>query len=129
MHGNWTEARPFRPSTQEPQRLYATLAEGRQRIIGGVLARPETLQAEPAKSSPASLARPLQQVNPAFMGLLDVIRQSGCNHRSLAAEHSCWSILLDQNDEWAVLRARYITLESISSVGDHPIVGPPMAAG
>lgn len=65
VHGNWTEAKPFKPATAEPQRLYATLAEGRQRIIGGVIALPETQQAEPAKSSPVSLAKPLQQVNPA----------------------------------------------------------------
>ena len=39
------------------------------------------------------------------------------------------AILLEQNDEWAVQRARYITLESIAPVGDDPIVGLPIAAG
>jgi putative transposase len=39
------------------------------------------------------------------------------------------AILLEQNDEWAVQRARYITLESIAQVGDDPIVGLPIAAG
>ena len=39
------------------------------------------------------------------------------------------AILLEQNDEWAVQRARYITLESIVPVGDDPIVGLPIAAG
>ena len=38
------------------------------------------------------------------------------------------AILLEQNDEWAVQRARYITLESISLVGDVPIVRLPIAA-
>ena len=38
------------------------------------------------------------------------------------------AILLEQNDEWAVQRARYITLESIAPVGDDPIVGLPIAA-
>jgi transposase-like protein len=39
------------------------------------------------------------------------------------------AILLEQNDEWAVQRARYITLESIAPVGDDPLVGlPDMAA-
>ena len=35
------------------------------------------------------------------------------------------AILLEQNDEWAVQRARYITLESIAPVGDDPLVGLP----
>ncbi len=30
------------------------------------------------------------------------------------------AILLEQNDEWAVQRARYITLESIAPIGDDP---------
>ncbi len=38
------------------------------------------------------------------------------------------AILLEQNDEWAVQRARYITLESIAPGGDDPIVGLPIAA-
>ena len=35
------------------------------------------------------------------------------------------AILLEQNDEWAVQRARYITLESIAPVSDDPIIGLP----
>jgi putative transposase len=39
------------------------------------------------------------------------------------------AILLEQNDEWAVQRARYMTLESVSQIGDDPIITlPPMAA-
>ena len=39
------------------------------------------------------------------------------------------TILLEQNDEWAVQRARYMTLESVSQLGDDPLVTlPPMAA-
>jgi putative transposase len=36
------------------------------------------------------------------------------------------AILLEQNDEWAVQRARYITLESITSISDDPIVSLPI---
>jgi len=36
------------------------------------------------------------------------------------------AILLEQNDEWAFKRARYITLESIAPVSDDPIVGLPI---
>ena len=32
------------------------------------------------------------------------------------------AILLEQNDEWSVQRARYITLETITALGDDPLV-------
>ena len=32
------------------------------------------------------------------------------------------AILMEQNDEWAVQRARYMTLETIAPVSDNPIV-------
>ena len=38
------------------------------------------------------------------------------------------AILLEQNDEWAVQRARYMTLESIAPIGDDPLVGLPTLA-
>jgi transposase-like protein len=38
------------------------------------------------------------------------------------------AILLEQNDEWAVQRARYITLESIAPISDDPLVGLPNVA-
>ncbi|MFN7194549.1 MAG: transposase, partial [Rhodospirillales bacterium] len=30
------------------------------------------------------------------------------------------AILLEQNDEWAVQRARYMSLETIAPIGDNP---------
>ncbi|QDM15526.1 IS256 family transposase [Tardiphaga sp. vice352] len=38
------------------------------------------------------------------------------------------AILLEQNDEWAVQRARYMTLETIAPISDNPIVGLPAVA-
>ena len=38
------------------------------------------------------------------------------------------AILLEQNDEWAVQRARYITLESIAPMSDDPMVTLPAVA-
>lgn len=38
------------------------------------------------------------------------------------------AILLDQNDEWAVQRARYMTLETIAPLSDDPIVSLPAIA-
>ncbi|SMX55609.1 Transposase for insertion sequence element (fragment) [Bradyrhizobium sp. ORS 285] len=39
------------------------------------------------------------------------------------------AILLEQNDEWAVQRARYMTLETIAPLSDDPIAGLPAVAG
>ena len=35
------------------------------------------------------------------------------------------SILLEQNDEWAVQRARYMTLETMAGLSDDPVIGLP----
>ncbi|EME70410.1 transposase, partial [Paramagnetospirillum caucaseum] len=38
-------------------------------------------------------------------------------------------ILLEQNDEWAVQRSRYMTLETVAPLSDDPLVSlPPVAA-
>ena len=38
------------------------------------------------------------------------------------------AILLEQNDEWAVQRSRYMTLESVGALSDDPIVSLPIMA-
>ena len=39
------------------------------------------------------------------------------------------ALLLEQNDEWAVQRPRYMTLETITTLGDNLAVSlPPLAA-
>ena len=38
------------------------------------------------------------------------------------------AILMEQNDEWAVQRARYMTLETIAPISDNPIVILPAVA-
>jgi transposase-like protein len=38
------------------------------------------------------------------------------------------ALLLEQNDEWAVQRARYMTLETIAPLGDGVAVGLPSLA-
>jgi putative transposase len=38
------------------------------------------------------------------------------------------ALLLEQNDEWAIQRARYMSLETIAPLSDDPIVGLPLAA-
>ncbi len=38
------------------------------------------------------------------------------------------ALLLEQNDEWAVQRCRYMTLESVSALSDDPLVSLPIMA-
>ncbi|MFK3969026.1 transposase, partial [Ensifer adhaerens] len=38
------------------------------------------------------------------------------------------ALLLEQNDEWAVHRARYMTLETISQMSDDPLISLPAVA-
>jgi putative transposase len=38
------------------------------------------------------------------------------------------AVLLEQNDEWAVQRARYMTLETIAPLSDDPSVSLPQLA-
>jgi len=38
------------------------------------------------------------------------------------------ALLLEQNDEWAVQRARYMTLESVGQLSDDPLISLPAAA-
>ena len=38
------------------------------------------------------------------------------------------ALLIEQNDEWAVQRARYMTLETMAPLSDDPIVMPPAVA-
>ncbi|WP_224543685.1 SpvB/TcaC N-terminal domain-containing protein [Mesorhizobium sp. CA16] len=64
VYGNWAEAKSFTPPNREPNKAYATLNEQSQRVIAGVVALPETLQAEPATNQQSSIAKPLDQVSP-----------------------------------------------------------------
>lgn len=38
------------------------------------------------------------------------------------------ALLLEQNDEWAVQRARYMTLETIAQMNDDPLISLPAVA-
>ena len=38
------------------------------------------------------------------------------------------ALLLEQNDEWAVQRARYMTLETMATMGDDPVISLPAVA-
>ena len=38
------------------------------------------------------------------------------------------ALLLEQNDEWAVQRSRYMTLETIATMSDDPLISVPAAS-
>jgi transposase-like protein len=69
---------------------------------------------------------PLERVNGEIKRRTEVV---GIFPNEAAITRLVGAILLEQNDEWAVQRARYITLETIAPLSDDPLVGlPAMAA-
>lgn len=61
--------------------------------------------------------------------LLDLIGLA-VGHQPEAAHGTCLvgALLLEQNDEWAVQRARYMTLETMAPLSDDPLISLPVVA-
>ncbi|WP_287745167.1 transposase, partial [Methylobacterium sp.] len=71
------------------------------------------------------VTNPLERLNGEIKRRTEVV---GIFPNEAAITRLVGAILLEQNDEWAVQRARYITLESIAPIGDDPLVSLPTLA-
>jgi len=68
---------------------------------------------------------PLERLNGEIKRRTEVV---GIFPNEAAITRLVGAILLEQNDEWAVQRARYVTLETIAPLSDDPIVTLPAVA-
>lgn len=79
----------------------------------------------PAHRAKLHSTNPLERVNGEIKRRTEVV---GIFPNEAAITRLVGAILLEQNDEWAVQRARYMTLETIAPMSDDPIISLPAMA-
>jgi len=80
----------------------------------------------PAHRPKLHSTNPIERLNGEIKRRTDVV---GIFPNEDAITRLIGAILLEQNDEWAVQRARYMTLETIAPLSDDPIVSLPARHG
>ena len=79
----------------------------------------------PAHRTKLHSTNPIERVNGEIKRHTGVV---GIFPNEAAVRRLVGAILLEQNDEWAVQRARYMTLETMATLSDDAIVGLPAMA-
>jgi len=64
-----------------------------------------------------------------LVAVIVAVGGGGKSSDSTSTDRTPTAILIEQNDEWVVQRARYKTLETIAPLSDDPTVSLPAVAG
>ena len=79
----------------------------------------------PAHRTKLHSTNPIKRLNGEIKRRTDVV---GIFPNDEAVIRLVGAIPLEQNDEWAVQRGRYMTLETIAAIGDDPVISLPAVA-